>query len=99
MPFDFANHFVSAITLRSERGIEFLIVNTPNLSCEDRVQAELIHKHILSFVSCPVVLASRQPSGEWFLYGDRPFVSAFRRDLLDHAKWSRYSLQGKPAAT
>jgi hypothetical protein len=95
MPFDFANDFVSAITLRSERGIEFLVVNTPDLSSEGRAEADLIRKHLSSFVSCPVVLASRQPSGEWVLFGDRPFVAAFRRDLLDHAKWSHYSLQGK----
>jgi hypothetical protein len=95
MPFDFASNSVSAITLISEEGIEFLIVNTPNLSADYESEAVLILNHISSRVSCPVVLASRQASGEWFLFGDSQCASAFRREVLEHARWSQHSLAGK----
>ena len=90
--FDSTSHFVSAITLRSDRGIEFLVVNTPKLTPEDESEAEQIRGYLSSFASCAVVLASRQVSGEWLLFGDAQFVSACDRGALDHATWVEHAL-------
>ncbi len=90
--FDSKSHFVPAITLKSDRGIEFLVVNTPKLSRGDKAEAERIRNYLSSFVTYAVVLASRQESGEWVLFGDTQFVSACNRSILDHANWVEHAL-------
>src|SRR5438105_2677883 len=99
MNFDFTSRFVSAITLRSERGIEFLVVKTPNLNLGDQTEAEQIRGYLSSLVSCSVVLASRQASVEWFLFGDAPLVSVCRRDVLGYARWIEHSLYSYGSGT
>jgi hypothetical protein len=91
--FDHTSHFVPAIALKSERGINFMVVNTPDLKPGDEIEAERIRTYLASFLSCAVVLASRQASGEWICFGDPPFVCACHRDTLDHANWVEHSLQ------
>jgi hypothetical protein len=90
--FDYASHYVPAITMKSGRGIEFLLVNMPKLAPGDEAEAERIRSYLSSFVSCAVVLASRQASGEWLLFGDPQFVSACHRDALDCANWVEHAL-------
>jgi hypothetical protein len=95
MTFDFIGHHIPAISLTTDRGIEFLVARTLNLRPEDAEEAAQIRSYLSSFLPLPLVLASQQTSGEWLLFGDDQFVSAFRTDSLDHAAWVNYSLQKK----
>ena len=90
--FDSTSHHVPAASLVSERGIEFLAVNIQKMGPEDQAEADLILKYLSSLLSLPPVLASRQPDGEWLLFGEAQFVSACRTADLDHVKWVEHSL-------